>query len=161
MNAYLDKSLHKKQYICISLYIVMKRFSFFLQLFLLGCKRPLKKTELSSVVMFYDTDDLNTKDDGYKDTTAELEQLLTDRYFLRRKTVEGLDDRYPNENGNLQIMQQIELNFYKYELLKKLTDTTISDVNKLKYIEEYDKQNAIPNSKYMSELFKGLLFSDW
>jgi hypothetical protein len=139
----------------------MARFSFFLQLFMMGYHKIAKKTELSSTVMFSDIHDLNITHDGYTDTTAELEQLLTDRYLLQRKSVEGFDQRYPLENIDVQTMGQIALNFYKYELLKKLTDNTVSEVDKLEYVEEYEKENGVSNSKYMPELFKGLLFSDW
>jgi len=139
----------------------MTRFAFFLQLFMMGYQKIAKKTELAGVVMFSDIDDLNISHDGYTDTTAELEQLLKDRHLLRRKHIEGMDDRYPLENENAQIMQQIAVNLYKYELWKKLTDQTISDIKKLEYVEECEKQNGVPNSKYMSELFKGLLFSEW
>lgn len=142
----------------------MTRFTFFLQfsqLFMMGYHKIAKKTELASVVMFSDIDDLNISHDGYTDTTAELEQLLKDRHLLRRKHIEGMDERFPLENENTQILQQIALNIYKYELFKKLTDNTISDIQKLEYVEECEKQNGVPNSKYMSEIFKGLLFSDW
>jgi hypothetical protein len=136
-------------------------FKLFFHLFLLGCKRHVKKTELSSVVMFSDIEDLNITHDGYTDTTAELEQLLKDRYLLRRKTIEGIDERFPLENENARAMQQIALNFYKYELLRKLTDNSVSNYDKLQHIEESEKLTNTPNSKYMSELFKGLLFSEW
>jgi hypothetical protein len=139
----------------------MTRFSFFLQLFVMGYHKIVKKTELATTVMFSDTHDLNITHDGYTDTTAELEQLLTDRYSLRRKNMEGFDQRYPVDNIDAQTTAQIALNFYKYELLKKLTDNTISEVDKLEYVEDYEKENGLPNSKYMPELFKGLLFSDW
>lgn len=137
----------------------MRPFKLLFHLFLLGCKRHVKKTELSSVVMFSDIEDLNITHDGYTDTTAELEQLLKDRYLLRRKNVEGFDERFPLENTDT--MQQIALNFYKYELLRKLTDNSISNYDKLQHIEESEKLTNNPNSKYMSELFKGLLFSEW
>lgn len=137
----------------------MARFSFVLQLFVMGYHKIAKNTELSSAVMF--SHDLNITHDGYTDTTAELEQLLTDRYSLHRKSAEGFDQRYPVDNIDAQTTAQIALNFYKYELLKKLTDNTISEVDKLEYVEEYEKKNGLPNSKYMPELFKGLLFSDW
>jgi hypothetical protein len=80
----------------------MRPFKLLFHLFLLGCKRHVKKTELSSVVMFSDIEDLNIAHDGYTDTTAELEQLLKDRYLLRRKTIEGFDERFPIENENTQ-----------------------------------------------------------
>ena len=140
----------------------MTRFTFFLQLFLLGYKKNVKKTELSSMVMFSDIDDLNITHDGYTDTTAELEQLLKDRHLLRRKHLEGFDERYnQEEEENTQILQQIALNMYKYELLKKLTDNNISEVEKLEYAEECEKTTITQNSKYMSEISKGLLFSEW
>jgi hypothetical protein len=125
----------------------------------MGYHKIAKKTELASTVMFSDMYDLNITHDGYTDTTAELEQLLTDRYSLHRKSAEGFDQRYPLDNRDVQTTAQIALNFYKYELLKKLTDNTISEVDKLEYVEEYEKD--LPNSKYMPELFKGLLFSEW
>jgi hypothetical protein len=139
----------------------MKPFKLFFHLFALSTIKIHKKTELSSVVMFSDIEDLNITHDGYTDTTAELEQLLKDRYLLRRKTIEGIDERFPLENENVRVMQQIALNFYKYELLRKLTDNNISIVDKLEHIEESEKITNTPNSKYMSELFKGLLFSEW
>ena len=139
----------------------MTRFTFFLQLFMMGYHKIAKKTELASVVMFSDIDDLNITHDGYTDTTAELEQLLKDRHLLRRKHLEGMDDRFPLENENTQILQQIALNLYKHELLKKLTDNNISEVEKLEYAEECEKTATTQKSKYMSEIFKGLLFSDW
>jgi len=111
--------------------------------------------------MFSDIEDLNIAHDGYTDTTAELEQLLNDRYLLRRKTIEGFDERFPIENENAQTIQQIALNFYKYELLRKLMDNSVSNYDKLQHIEECEKITNTPNSKYMSELFKGLLFSEW
>jgi hypothetical protein len=139
----------------------MKRFSFLLQLFFLGYQKNAKKTELASMVMFSDVHDLNITHDGYTDTTAELEQLLKDRYLLRRKNLEGFDERFIHHDENEQIMQQIALNIYKYELLKKLTENIISNTTKLEYIEDYEKINNTQNSKYMSEIFKGLLFSEW
>lgn len=139
----------------------MTRFTLFLQLFMMGYHKIARKTELAGVVMFSDIDDLNISHDGYTDTTVELEQLLKDRHLLRRKHLEGMDERFPLENENKQILQQITLNLYKYELLKKLTDNNISAVEKLEYAEECEKTTTTQNSKYMSEIFKGLLFSDW
>ena len=138
----------------------MRPFKLLFHLFALGYTKIHKKMELSSVTMFSDLYDLNITHDGYTDTTAELEELLKNRNLMGKKHLEGFDQRFPLAEES-PIAQQITLNMYKYEFLKKLTDNSVSNYDKLQHIEECEKMLNDQKSKYMSELFKGLLFSEW
>jgi hypothetical protein len=95
---------------------------------------------------------------NYTDTTAELEDLLTNKHVFRRKSLEGTDERIPDDR-NTTLREQVMLNLYKYALLQLLENKDISETKKLEYIDEWEKQNS--NSKYIPDISKGILFSDW
>jgi hypothetical protein len=107
-----------------------------------------------------DLPDLHIEKNDYTDTTAELEQLLMDRYLLKRKVVEGVDERMPNDTQP-GLLKQITMNTLKYALLKILENPAISESQKIEHITQHEKNSDSQNSKYMSEIFKGILFSEW
>jgi hypothetical protein len=140
-------------------------FLCFLQLFLIGHKPKVDSVCRGSGV-FPDLTDLHITKNDYTDTTEELEHLLTDRYLLKRKAIEGVDERMMNDtqHGVLQEMQQIAMNARKYALLKILENPEITEVQKIEHITQHEKNGDSKNSqnsKYMSEIFKGILFSEW
>jgi hypothetical protein len=95
---------------------------------------------------------------NYTDTTAELEDLLTNKYSYRRKSLEGTDERIPDDR-NTTLRGQVIVNLYKYALLQLLENKDISETKKLEYIDEWEKMDT--NSKYIPDISKGILFSDW
>uniref|UniRef100_A0A6C0D7L2 Uncharacterized protein n=1 Tax=viral metagenome TaxID=1070528 RepID=A0A6C0D7L2_9ZZZZ len=111
-------------------------------------------------IAFPDLPDLHIEKNDYTDTTAELEQLLMDRYLLKRKVVEGVDERMLNDTQP-ELLKQITMNARKYALLKILENPTISESQKIEHITQHEKNSDSQNSKYMSEIFKGILFSEW
>ena len=137
----------------------MNGFVVLLQLFFVNHQKIAKKTELRGEIVSY-LDDLNITKNDYTDTTAELEDMLTNRHFLKRVIVDGSDQRFTGEKND-EILRQFMLNLYKYNLLKTLENPLLSQMHKIEYIEEYEKMNDEKNSKYMSEIFKGIVFSDW
>jgi hypothetical protein len=132
--------------------IAMNGFAILLQLFFINHHKILKRTELRN--------ELNITKNDYTDTTAELEDLLTNRYAFKRMIVEGVDQRFIGEKDNGFLVDFV-INLYKYNLLKTLEDPLISQMEKTEHIAEYEKMNPEKNSKYMSEIFKGIVFSDW
>jgi len=132
--------------------IAMNGFAILLQLFFINHHKILKRTELRN--------ELNITKNDYTDTTAELEDLLTNRYTFKRMIVEGVDQRFIGEKDNGFLVDFV-INLYKYNLLKTLEDPLISQTEKTEHIAEYEKMNTEKNSKYMSEIFKGIVFSDW
>jgi len=137
----------------------MIRFICLLQLFLMGHKAKMDCVCRDSIA-FPDLPDLHIEKNDYTDTTAELEQLLMDRYLLKRKVVEGVDERMLNDTQP-ELLKQITMNARKYALLKILENPTISESQKIEHITQHEKNSDSQNSKYMSEIFKGILFSEW
>lgn len=137
-------------------------FLCFLQLFLMGHKPKVDSVCRGSVVFpdLPDLPDLQIAKNDYTDTTAELEDLLTSRNLLKRKSVEGMDERMMNDTQH-GLLQQIAMNACKYALLKILENPEISEVQKIEHITQHEKNGDSKNSKYMSEIFKGILFSEW
>jgi len=140
-------------------------FVCFLQLFLIRHKPKVDSVCRGSVVFpdLPDLPDLHIEKNDYTDTTAELEHLLTDRYLLKRKSVEGVDERMMNDTQH-GLLQQIAMNARKYALLKILENPEITESQKIEHIAQHEKNGDLQNSqnsKYMSEMFKGILFSEW
>lgn len=142
--------LYNTYYILLLYIIAMNGFAILLQLFFAGHRIMLKKTELNC--------ELNITKNDYTDTTAELEDLLTNRHYLRRIIVDGVDQRFAGEKDN-GVLAEFVINLYKYNLLKTLENPLISQMEKTEYIAEYE--NTGKSSKYMPEIFKGIIFSDW
>jgi hypothetical protein len=103
---------------------------------------------------------LNITKNDYTDTTAELEDLLTNRHALKRMIIEGVDQRFVGEKDN-GVLAEFVINLYKYNLLKTLENPLISQIEKVQHIEDYEKMDSEKNLKYMPEIFKGIVFSDW
>ena len=132
--------------------IDMNGFMILLQLFFVGHRIILKKSELNC--------ELNITKNDYTDTTAELEDLLTNRHALKRMIIEGVDQRFVGEKDN-GVLAEFVINLYKYNLLKTLENPLISQNAKIQHIEDYEKMDSEKNLKYMPEIFKGIVFSDW
>jgi hypothetical protein len=71
----------------------------------------------------------------------------------------GNDGTYIEKEEQLQIINNIKQNFYKLNLLKILTNENISDINKLKLIDQYIVFHY-PN-KMINNIYAGGLFNDW
>jgi len=135
----------------------MKRFSLLLQLFMICNKKSSRNTSISST-SFSNSYIMHISKNNYTDTTAELEDLLTNKYSYRRKSLEGTDERIPDDR-NTTLRGQVIVNLYKYALLQLLENKDISETKKLEYIDEWEKMDT--NSKYIPDISKGILFSDW
>jgi hypothetical protein len=89
-----------------------------------------------------------------------MEPLLNNQ---KDKNFLGYDERYINEtdplNDNIDLLIKIRQNFYKLRLLKYLENEKISIIDKVKLVEDYEKNTS--ESKYKANLFSGGLLKDW
>lgn len=135
----------------------MKRFTFLLQLFMIGNKKSSRNTSISRTFCS-NSYTMNISKNNYTDTTTELEDLLTNKYSFRRKSLEGTDQRIPDDK-NTTLHEQVIIDLYKYALLQFLENKDISETKKIECIDEWEKMDT--NSKYIPHISKGILFSDW
>lgn len=133
------------------------RFTTFLQLFMFGNKNTLRHTSISST-SYSNSYNMDITKNNYTDTTAELEDLLTNKYSFRRKSIEGTDERM-QDDMNTNIHEQVLFNIYKYALLQLLENKDVSESQKIEHIREWEKQYT--DNKYSPNIYKGILFSDW
>jgi hypothetical protein len=135
--------------------INMKPFSFLFTLFVLNNKKTSKPLCSTSFSKSYD---MHITKNNYTDTTSELEDLLTNKYSYRRKSLEGTDEHIIDDR-NTTSHREVIMNLYKYGLLQLLQNKDIPESNKLEYIQEWEKMDS--TNKYIPDISKGILFSDW
>ena len=135
----------------------MKRFTLLLQLFMIGNKKSARNTSILSTSCS-NSYTMHITKNNYTDTTSELEDLLTNKYSYRRKSLEGTDERI-SDDKNTTLHEQVILNLYKYALLKFLENKEVAESRKIEYIDEWKKMDT--NSKYIPDITKGIVFSDW
>lgn len=120
-------------------------------------KKSSRNTCISST-SYSDSRNMHITKNNYTDTTAELEDLLTNKHNLRRKYIEGTDERMIDD-GNMTLHTQIVFNMYKYMLLQILQNKDVSESQKIEHIREWEKQEM--DNNYVPNIYKGILFSDW
>lgn len=72
----------------------------------------------------------------------------------------GKDDTYIENEDQNQKIHEIKQNYYKLNLLQILTNNNVSDINKLKLIDQFYMIYNYPN-KMVKNIYEAGLLNDW
>jgi hypothetical protein len=130
--------------------------------FLLNVKH--RRDPASFVVLKNTIDDVIEKsmNEYIKEPIPPVDNTAVIGKFFKRET-SGRDERYDHYYNETKNDHEVVLNISKFmvqmELLRKLECTTLSQNDKLKHIEEYEKVHG--RYKYANNITAGGLFNDF